>query len=385
MRIGHLARTLAGTSLLLWAALAAAAQRTSQPAAGPRVPVIYSTDLYHPHQDLDDHFDLAQLFALPELDVRGIVLDINGRLDRSGRPAIEQMMRLTRRRVPWAVGLKDKLGSLDDAGLGQPAEFQKGVALILKALREAESPVTIVATGSVRDIVAAYRRKPELLRAKCSRLYLNVGNARDLYGEHNVNLDPLAYRVLLQSGLPVCWCPCYPKLHKGATYWLLRYGPMFRPGGAPVGLQNYFLYAMRRLDPAKVPAAAIFDGDFRTRSGATALPDGRKAMWCTPSLLAAAGRKVYRTAPDRWVAAHAPPPGGRQEGVFRFVPVRVEFAQNGKLRSIAYHARAGRMTALWRPDPALYAKAMTSVLLDLYRRFPVAGAKEPAGGSPGRG
>ena len=29
------------------------------------VPVIYCTDLFHPHDDPDDHFDLATLFALP--------------------------------------------------------------------------------------------------------------------------------------------------------------------------------------------------------------------------------------------------------------------------------------------------------------------------------
>ena len=39
------------------------------------VPVIYCTDLFQPHDDPDDHFDLATLYAMPELDIKGVVLD----------------------------------------------------------------------------------------------------------------------------------------------------------------------------------------------------------------------------------------------------------------------------------------------------------------------
>ncbi len=31
-----------------------------------RIPVLYSTDLFQPYDDPDDHFDLATLFGLPE-------------------------------------------------------------------------------------------------------------------------------------------------------------------------------------------------------------------------------------------------------------------------------------------------------------------------------
>ena len=44
-------------------------------AATVRVPVILSTDLMHPHDDPDDHFDLATLYAMPEMDIKGVVLD----------------------------------------------------------------------------------------------------------------------------------------------------------------------------------------------------------------------------------------------------------------------------------------------------------------------
>ena len=41
----------------------------------PRVPVIDVTDLYHPHQDVGDNFDIVTAYALPEIDLRAVVLD----------------------------------------------------------------------------------------------------------------------------------------------------------------------------------------------------------------------------------------------------------------------------------------------------------------------
>ena len=41
----------------------------------PRIPVIDVTDLYPPHQDVGDNFDLITAYALPELDLRAVVLD----------------------------------------------------------------------------------------------------------------------------------------------------------------------------------------------------------------------------------------------------------------------------------------------------------------------
>ena len=76
--------------------------------AGRAVPVIYCTDLFHPHDDPDDHFDLATLYAMPELDIKGMVLD-QGRkqLERPGRIPVSQLNRITGRNVPAVIGLAD--------------------------------------------------------------------------------------------------------------------------------------------------------------------------------------------------------------------------------------------------------------------------------------
>ena len=44
--------------------------------SGSRIPLVHITDLYHPPQDPDDHFDLATIAALPEFDLRGVILDV---------------------------------------------------------------------------------------------------------------------------------------------------------------------------------------------------------------------------------------------------------------------------------------------------------------------
>ncbi len=51
--------------------------------AADRVPLIYCTDLYHPHDDFDDHIDLATVFAIPALDVKAMLLDKGDRQTKS--------------------------------------------------------------------------------------------------------------------------------------------------------------------------------------------------------------------------------------------------------------------------------------------------------------
>lgn len=375
-KAGPMAWGLAALAALAVGHAVAPAAPGGEPA---RVPLIYSTDLYHPHVDLDDHFDLAQVFAMPEFDVRAIILDVNGEAARAGRPAVEQMMALSGRRVPYVMGLKSRLKGLDDKALDQPAEFQEGVKCILQVLGDAAGPVAIITTGSARDVVAAFNRDPALCKAKIRGVYANIGNAQAGQGEYNVDLDVAAYRAILASGLPVFWFPCFPDTHPGATFWRFDYGPMFEADVVPAGLRAYFTYAMRKLDPrASEPVASLADASL-----AAVRPKGLKEMWCTPSLFAAAGRKVYRVGPDQWVAAAAPPPGATEEKVFEFVPARVELDDAGKPTKVEYQAAGANVTAFRRPDVERYGKAMNRCLLNLYRNFPVAGkaaeAKRPKG------
>ena len=84
--------------LLLASAFAAAAS------AEPKIAIIHSTDLCHPHDDPDDHYDLACLFALGEFDVKGIILDLGEhQATRPGRPPVEQMICIAGARPPMRL------------------------------------------------------------------------------------------------------------------------------------------------------------------------------------------------------------------------------------------------------------------------------------------
>lgn len=289
------------------------------PAAGAetKVPILYSTDLFHPHDDPDDHFDLATLMALGEFDVRGIVLDLGAKQkQKTGRPAVEQMLHITGRRVPCAIGLGRRLESRLDKALGQPEEFQGGVELILDTLRDCPQKVTIFTTGSCRDVAAAFNREPDLLRKKVRAVYFNAGNGpAGVQTEYNVGLDPEAYARMFASGLPLYWCPCFGK----EGYQTLLTIDQPRVIGACVpSVQNYFVYCLTRSKAEGIPFL---------RSGPHPLPGGRRRMWCTAPLLHAAGRKIYRRGPDDFVALSSA--DARRAGlarkevrVFEFLPMR---------------------------------------------------------------
>ena len=68
-------------------------------------PMIHATDLYHPHGDPDDHFDLATVFGIAAFDLRAVVIDMGkDGVGRPGMPPVQQMMHITGKTVPCATG-----------------------------------------------------------------------------------------------------------------------------------------------------------------------------------------------------------------------------------------------------------------------------------------
>ena len=179
-----------------------------QPPAG-RIPVIYSTDLLHPHDDPDDHYDLATLFALPELDVRGIVLDLGERQQqRMGRPPVEQILHLAGRRVPYVMGINRPL-SIATTERPMCRRSFKADRADPSTLRESKEKVVLfsrAACGTWRRPSIANRICCE---PRCGRLF-NAGNGPGgVQNEWNVKLDPEAYQRVFESGLPLYWYPCF--------------------------------------------------------------------------------------------------------------------------------------------------------------------------------
>ncbi len=335
------------------------------------IPVVYCTDLFHPHDDPDDHFDLATLFALPELDVKAILLDQGNRqLKTPGAIPLRQMARMTGREVPFAIGLGEKLKSPTDDGRTQPPQFQAAIDLLLKTLREASEPVTVIGTGSVRDLCAAWNREPELLKQKVARFYLNIGNAASSQREYNVDLDQQAYVGLLRSGLPLYLCFCLP-MEQGntnavySTWWRFRHSEVLP--SAPKALQNYFIYALQK--PAAEELDPIKALDMDMRPWHRLIWEMDRNMWCTAPLLQAARRDVHKTSTG-WMASRESAADVNTSTLFTFVPIRIEVDETGRTK--------------WKPDdanpnahlfkvfaPQNYGPAMRDCLRELLRSFPL--------------
>ncbi len=360
----------AAAAILLAAALAFA-PCDSQESADTRdsgagsVPILYSTDLFHPHGDPDDHFDLATLFAVAELDIRGVVLDVGARQTKApGRIPVTQMIHLTGRKVPFAVGLKEPLKSPSDDGRDQPGEYQDGVELLLDGLRRAQRPITVFTTGSLRDVAAAWNRRPELLKQKIARLYVNIGDSSG-GDEHNVGLDRHSYVRVMRSGLPVWWCPCFDggvwKREQGyATYWRFRHEDVLE--STPEPLQNWFIYALTRSrsDPLDFLSQAQ-NPDVRRRVWAMA-----RNMWCTGPFLDAAGKTVVEVEPGQWQVVPLAEAEGKNR-LFHFVPGEVSVEDGGRVALLPGKVGKGHRVQVFKiHDVAAYDRAMTHVLRDLY-------------------
>jgi len=360
-------------TLALGTGHAVAAASETRPADGSalpalRVPVIYGTDLFHPHDDPDDHFDLATLFAIREFEIKALLLDLGERQrPRPGRVAVEQMFALTGQRVPYATGLSAPLESHDDKALNRPAEEQAAVELLLDTLRASKVPLTVITAGSLRDVCAAFHRDPELLRRKIARLYINIGNATDETTEWNVGLDKQAYVGLMRSGLPIYWCPCLPFDHVGSTHWAFHHAEVLER--APTGVQNFFIYALQAVPPELIDPVQALKMDLRPWRHL--VWNMRRQMWCTASFLHAAGLDVVRQGEAdfqiRPLAAQAADPRGE---IYTFVPVHVETGDDARSRILP--DRPPNMHVFTSRDKGEYTRAMTQCLMRLLEAFPPA-------------
>jgi hypothetical protein len=327
----------------------------SAPAPGlaPRhtpIPLVYCTDLFHPHDDPDDHFDLATIFALPEFDLRGIVLD-QGQLQvtRPGRIPVAQMNALTGRSVPAAIGLSAKLKSPADRALDQPETFQRGVQLILDTLLNSPRRVDIITVGSVRDLMAAYNREPDLFRERAGRVLAFIGEAsKPDFREHNVTLDPQAFVGLMRSSLDVWWVPCFDgglwQNGGRASYWQASHADLL--GAAPPELIQFFLYALEK--ESSDPLAFLHHP----------VDPARRDKWLQPT------RNLWCTAVFQ--ALLEPPASDRLP--FQFEPTEISLGDDGSIHPGSGPPRKTVQRFKVR-DSSQYGAAMTRATAAILARF----------------
>ncbi len=275
----------------------------------PRIPVLHATDLFRPHIDPDDHWDLACVYALAyrgDIDLKGILIDYPPRAGENHNPdimAVAQMNLITGLFVPVAVGSALPMKSRNDIQPGVSSTDHQGVRMVLDVLEKSPQPVVINILGSSRDVAIAGKKRPDLFASKCAAVYLNAGTARQPDGglasklEYNVTLDKYAYAAIFDLPCPVYWMPCFEQVESGQQRSVSEYGTHYRfrqnqilPHLSDM-VQNYFaymfgrytdhnwlLYVKGKKDEALLRRFASQDRD----------------MWCTAGFLHAAGYTASR-------------------------------------------------------------------------------------------
>lgn len=386
MRLGR-----AGIVAWLWmlALLAAGFAGADESAATPagKVPLIDITDLYHPAQDPGDNVDLIAAYALPEIDLKAVILDVTQRYRRPyvnpadhanddpsghrdpGFIPVTQLNSIFGRNVPCAVGPFDSMRAPEDAMRDAPAFQQAGVELILQILRDSPEGVEICSFGSARPLAVAYNRAPQLLREKVRRIHLCAGGAPAGYLEWNVQLDPHAFVRLLRSDLPVALYPCATEkspfdLGQHNCFYGIPNFEMIRDVAPP--LRRYLAYAFEPSKRVDFLAAIEEEPPKELLDRIAALP---RSIWETAVWMQAAKRKLvkhadgaYRIVPERDVAP------GDKILCNELQPCTLNVKDSGHF-DFTLTDRATNFAMYYRDDPQENQRALQEALPALYRSF----------------
>lgn len=341
--------------------LAAAFALTLTPASSPprkSVPLIHCTDLFRPHMDPDDHFDLACAYALAatgHVRLLGVVCDAvpEGHPAVPDAAAIEMLNHLTGLSVPFVVGAKSSDSGRAASSSGQLTD--DAVAWILTTLKRSREKVAIMVTGSCKHVAEALRGETAVFARKCAAIYLNAGSGAphphptdEL--EYNVALDPASYITILQAPCPVYWLPCFERVSRSlaetfhvrphGSYYRFRMGDVFEH--IPPALLRFFLFMLEKA-PGDQWRQWLYEP--RERQLLEKWSGQDRNMWCTAAFLHLRG-PIPATAP------------------FRFEPVRVTCTPDGRTSWTPGRSRPLRLK-LTVTDTARYEAYMTGELRTL--------------------
>ena len=310
--------------------------------------LIHTTDLFHPHGDPDDHYDLAVVFALAvagKIDVAEIIIDYPPDF-RVGDPAllaVEQLNYLTGLKVN--VSVEHPYNYLHDNGLKQTG------GRLLELLSNADRPAIINVAGRCAGVAAAYKTNPELFKEKCKALYINCGCGADEPGrtkEFNVRLDPTAYAGLFSMDVPIYWCPCFHEIVDGVEFGG-EYGTVWKHKISDVmeklsnGLLNYFLYMYGQLSEHKWLRYLKNEPD---RDLFEKVSQDYRRLWCTGGLLHLASIKTES---------------------FEFVPVNACADKDGSVKW--RHSTDSKQNIFRVKDVEKYPKEMLQILCELFKKL----------------
>jgi hypothetical protein len=342
-----------------------------------KTPILHVTDLYRPHMDPDDHWDLACVYALAcrgDIELKGVLIDHPPENAGGRNPdiaAVAQMNLIAGTFVPVAVGSGLSMKSCDDVQEYVTPAHRHGVRMVLDLLRNSPEPVVINILGSSRDVAIAGKKEPELFKAKCAGIYLNAGTGSPKMSpasklEYNVTLDRYAFAAIFDLPCPVYWMPCFEELESGGRQQVCEYGTHYKFRQDQIlpylseMVQNYFAYMF-----GKYTDSNWLDYLKGTKDEALLSKVGSmyRNMWCTAGFLHAAGYTV--THDERIVPLnekHARP-------VFTFDAIKVKCDDNG-LTHWAHDDSSKDRFIFHVRDTDNYQSAMTGAMKSLLTALP---------------
>ncbi len=336
--------------------------------------LLHQTDLFRPHNDPDDHWDLACAFAAARqglVSLAGILIDHPPGppvLNHASDPdvaAVAQLSHLTGIHCPIAVGNPRHFSTRGDLDSSPPPA---GVEFVNRLLRESRDPVVISVVGSARDIAEAIAREPRLFEEKCARIYLTAGSGSPDSAaikslEWNVALDPAGYARIFQAPCPVHWLPCLEDEDRVASQESRSYAGHFQfqekeiLDSLPAGLRSFFGFMYDRRDSSFWLRALGEDFD--------AVLQGRRErhrmMYSTPLFFDVGDQCVTIEGEIRPKTEH------RNDWVYRFEPVNIQCGVDGVARWTP--AANGSNRHLFHVlDTSAYPMAMTRAMKSLLNR-----------------
>jgi hypothetical protein len=344
---------------------------------GKRTPVLHATDLFRPHMDPDDHWDLACVYALAhrgDIDLKGIVID-HPPHDSGGRnpdiAAVAQMNLIAGIAVPVAVGSSLPLQSRNDVQTYAAPSDHHGVKMVLDVLDNSPDPVVINILGSSRDIALAGKKAPDLFESKCAAIYLNAGTGSPVMNsesklEYNVTLDKHAFAAVLDLPCPVYWMPCFEDMEARRQRQISEYGTHYKFRQSEIlddlsdTVRKYFAYMFGRYTDHKWFEYLKGPGDETLLSKFASMD---RHMWCTGGFLHAAGYTVSGDGKILTLDEEGDSP------VFTFDAVRMTCGDNAvtrwKRESVSDRRFMFRVT-----DVQNYQSAMTAAMKALLMTLP---------------
>ena len=260
-----------------------------------RIPVLHQTDIYHPHIDADDHFDLACQYAFAynkDIELKGIIMDypLRSNCMDPAIGAVSQLNYSTCDFVPFSVG-SPKTDSLSNYK-------SNSVEFILKTLEQSPEAVAIHIVGSSRDVAAAGMTNPELFKMKCKAIYLNAGSSIDTENlEYNVALDPASYSGIFKIPCPIYWMPCFegdikqqcenPTTRPYSTLFSFKQSEIFP--FVSDAMKKYFTYALSK---SENQAWLTYLTEPLNESILQEVGSEVRKMWSTAGIIHGAGKTV---------------------------------------------------------------------------------------------